>query len=114
NNLQGKNRLTSGKEVIERVKNAVEKEYGAPIANKVFSQFANNEFAENGEGIDVSGLKKIHRAIERELSPHSATLYIWKPSNHSNLGHPTLQIGQGRLLLNTEDAQNNHKENYIS
>lgn len=58
NNLQGKNRLTSGKEVIERVKNAVEKEYGAPIANKVFSQFANNEFAENGEGIDVSGLKK--------------------------------------------------------
>ncbi|WP_243208940.1 MARTX multifunctional-autoprocessing repeats-in-toxin holotoxin RtxA [Proteus mirabilis] len=114
NNLQGKNRLTSGKEVIERVKNAVEKEYGAPIANKVFSQFANNEFAENGEGIDVSGLKKIHRAIERELSPHSATLYIWKPSNHSNLGHATLQIGQGRLLLNTEDAQNNHKENYIS
>ncbi|MEY0159926.1 hypothetical protein AB7W30_25880, partial [Providencia manganoxydans] len=104
----------SGKEVIERVKNAVEKEYGAPIANKVFSQFANNEFAENGEGIDVSGLKKIHRAIERELSPHSATLYIWKPSNHSNLGHATLQIGQGRLLLNTEDAQNNHKENYIS
>lgn len=28
--------------------------------------------------------------------------------------HATLQIGQGRLLLNTEDAQNNHKENYIS
>lgn len=114
NNLQGQNKLISGKEAIERVKNAVEKEYGAPIANKVFSQFSNNQFAENGDGIDVSGLKKIHQAIERELSPHSATLYIWKPSTHSELGHATLQIGQGRLRLNTEEAQNNHKENYVS
>lgn len=113
-NLQGQDRLISGKKAIDRVKDAVEKEYGALIANKVFSQFTNDELAENGGGIDVSGVKKIHRAIEREISPYSATLYLWKPSAHSELGHATLQIGQGRLLLNTEETQNNHKENYVS
>lgn len=113
-NLQGQDTLTSGKKSIELVKATVEKEYGTTVANNVFNQFAANELAENGHGIDVTGLKKIHQAIEQDLSPYSATLHIWKPSDHSLLGHVSLQIGQGRLQLNTDDAQNNHKENYVS
>lgn len=113
-NLQGQDTLISGKNAIGLVKSTVEKEYGADVANRVFSQFADNELAENGRGIDVTGLKKIHRAIEQEVSPFSATLYIWRPSNYSQLGHATLQIGQGRLQLDTDETQNSHKENYVS
>nr|MBO8919395.1 hypothetical protein [Proteus mirabilis] len=92
----------------------VKKEYGSEITNQVFNQFTENEFAQNGHGIDLSGLKKIHQAIEQQVSPISSTLYIWKPSKHSRLGHAALQIGSGRLQLDSDSVQDNHDDNYVS
>ena len=59
-------------------------------------------------------MKKIHQAIEQQVSPISSTLYIWKPSKHSRLGHAALQIGSGRLQLDSDSVQDNHDNNYVS
>ena len=114
NNLQNQDKLISGKNAIASIKRLVEKEYGSEITNQVFNQFTENEFARNGHGIDLSGLKKIHREIEQQVSPISSTLYIWKPSKHSRLGHAALQIGSGRLQLDSDGIQDNHENNYVS
>lgn len=114
NNLQNQDKLISGKNAITSIKRLVEKEYGSEITNQVFNQFTENEFARNGHGIDLSGLKKIHQAIEQQVSPISSTLYIWKPSKHSRLGHAALQIGSGRLQLDSDSVQDNHDNNYVS
>ncbi|WP_099074824.1 MARTX multifunctional-autoprocessing repeats-in-toxin holotoxin RtxA [Proteus alimentorum] len=114
NNLQNQDKLISGKNAIASIKRLVEKEYGSEITNQVFNQFTENEFARNGHGIDLSGLKKIHREIEQQVSPISSTLYIWKPTKHSRFGHAALQIGSGRLQLDRNNMQNNQKNNYVS
>ncbi|SPZ03328.1 toxin [Proteus mirabilis] len=98
----------------QALKDWSKKEYGSEITNQVFNQFTENEFAQNGHGIDLSGLKKIHQAIEQQVSPISSTLYIWKPSKHSRLGHAALQIGSGRLQLDSDSVQDNHDNNYVS
>ncbi|MDF4535580.1 RTX toxin RtxA, partial [Vibrio parahaemolyticus] len=59
-------------------------------------------------------LNKVHQAIEQHLSPVSATLYIWKPSDHSALGHAALQIGQGRTQLEGQAAADFNQQNYVS
>ncbi|MBN8157110.1 hypothetical protein J0J30_24245, partial [Vibrio vulnificus] len=48
------------------------------------------------------------------MSPVSATMYIWKPSDHSTLGHAALQIGQGRTQLEGQTAADFNKQNYVS
>ncbi|GIB78530.1 RTX protein [Vibrio cholerae] len=72
------------------------------------------DLAKDGKGIDIAGLNKVHQAIEQHLSPVSATLYIWKPSDHSALGHAALQIGQGRTQLEGQAAADFNQQNYVS
>ncbi|WP_118988082.1 MARTX multifunctional-autoprocessing repeats-in-toxin holotoxin RtxA, partial [Photorhabdus sp. CRCIA-P01] len=99
---------------VEQVKAAVIKEYGQDVSDAVFSNLKVSDLSNDGKGIDVSGLRKIHQAIEQHLSPISATLFVWKPSDHSQLGHVAMQIGQGRAHINADDAGAINEKNYVS
>ncbi|ETS29260.1 RtxA repeat/Peptidase C80 family [Photorhabdus khanii NC19] len=99
---------------VEQVKAAVIKEYGQDVSDAVFSNLKASDLSNDGKGIDVSGLRKIHQAIEQHLSPISATLFVWKPSDHSQLGHVAMQIGQGRAHINADDAGAINEKNYVS
>ncbi|QTL38893.1 MARTX multifunctional-autoprocessing repeats-in-toxin holotoxin RtxA [Xenorhabdus budapestensis] len=99
---------------LQQVMAAVTKEYGQDVTNAVFSKLSARDLAKDGRGIDIAGLKKIHLAIEQHLSPVSATLYVWRPSEYSTLGHVALQIGQGRVLVNADDAKHLNEINYVS
>ncbi|HFG2029517.1 TPA: MARTX multifunctional-autoprocessing repeats-in-toxin holotoxin RtxA [Vibrio cholerae] len=111
-----RNFLAEGKAdtALVKVKTAVAQEYGQEIADGVFSQLSAHDLAENGKGIDISGLKRVHRSIEQAVSPVSATLYIWKPSDHSFVGHTALQIGQGRAHVDPKETSAFNKSNYVS
>ncbi|MFG5066785.1 MARTX multifunctional-autoprocessing repeats-in-toxin holotoxin RtxA [Vibrio cholerae] len=106
--------LGSSEAVIEKVKLAVSNEYGQTIADTIFAGLTAHDLAKDGKGIDIAGLKKVHLAIEQHLSPVSATLFLWKPSDHSALGHAALQIGQGRNQINTDQALAYNQSNYVS
>ncbi|MDC9580144.1 MARTX multifunctional-autoprocessing repeats-in-toxin holotoxin RtxA [Xenorhabdus sp. PR6a] len=113
-NIQIAMKAQSAQNAVEQIKATVSREYGQPIADAVFANVQAHELAKDGKGIDVSGLRKVHQAIEQQLSPVSATLFVWKPSDHSRLGHAALQIGQGRTQINAEDAGKFNKKNYVS
>ncbi|EGQ9836017.1 MARTX multifunctional-autoprocessing repeats-in-toxin holotoxin RtxA [Vibrio cholerae] len=100
--------------VLEKVKSAVSNEYGQTVADTIFAGLSAKDLAKDGKGIDIAGLNKVHQAIEQHLSPVSATLYIWKPSDHSALGHAALQIGQGRTQLEGQAAADFNQQNYVS
>ncbi|CCN86051.1 putative Adenylate cyclase [Vibrio nigripulchritudo SFn27] len=104
----------NGQDVVDRVKASVAKEYGQSLAEEVFTQLTSKDLAKDGKGLDISGLQNIHRSIEQAISPFSATLYVWKPSEHSRLGHTALQIGQGRTHVKPEDASAYNQNNYVS
>ncbi|HGS4572062.1 TPA: MARTX multifunctional-autoprocessing repeats-in-toxin holotoxin RtxA [Vibrio cholerae] len=106
--------LGNSEAVIEKVKLAVSNEYGQTIADTIFAGLTAHDLAKDGKGIDIAGLKKVHLAIEQHLSPVSATLFLWKPSDHSALGHAALQIGQGRNQINTDQALAYNQSNYVS
>lgn len=106
--------LGNSEAVIEKVKLAVSNEYGQTIADTIFAGLTAHDLAKDGKGIDITGLKKVHLAIEQHLSPVSATLFLWKPSDHSALGHAALQIGQGRNQINTDQALAYNQSNYVS
>ncbi|HFG2430853.1 TPA: MARTX multifunctional-autoprocessing repeats-in-toxin holotoxin RtxA [Vibrio cholerae] len=106
--------LGNSEAVIEKVKLAVSNEYGQTIADTIFAGLTAYDLAKDGKGIDIAGLKKVHLAIEQHLSPVSATLFLWKPSDHSALGHAALQIGQGRNQINTDQALAYNQSNYVS
>ncbi|MDX7987774.1 MARTX multifunctional-autoprocessing repeats-in-toxin holotoxin RtxA [Xenorhabdus sp. 12] len=113
-NIQIAMKAESAEKAVEQLKAAVTKEYGQSVAETVFANLQPRDLAKDGKGIDVSGLKKVHQAIEQQLSPISATLFVWKPSDHSRLGHAALQIGQGRVQISAEDAGDFNEKNYVS
>ncbi|WP_187653017.1 MARTX multifunctional-autoprocessing repeats-in-toxin holotoxin RtxA [Xenorhabdus sp. PB62.4] len=113
-NIQIAMKAASAETAVEQIKAAVSREYGQSVAENVFATLQSRDLSKDGKGIDVSGLRKIHQAIEQQLSPVSATLFVWKPSDHSRLGHAALQIGQGRIQLNAEDAGEFNEKNYVS
>ncbi|OTA16515.1 Autotransporter adhesin [Xenorhabdus vietnamensis] len=113
-NIQIATKLESAEKAVEQVKAAVTKEYGQSVSDSVFSNLTALELSKDGKGIDVSGLRKVHQAIEQQLSPVSATLFVWKPSDHSRLGHAALQIGQGRVQISAENAGEFNEKNYVS
>lgn len=106
--------LGGSEAVLEKVKSAVSNEYGQTVADTIFAGLSVKDLAKDGKGIDIAGLKKVHLAIEQHLSPVSATLFLWKPSDHSALGHAALQIGQGRNQINADQAQAYNQSNYVS
>ncbi|EOX1539194.1 MARTX multifunctional-autoprocessing repeats-in-toxin holotoxin RtxA [Vibrio cholerae] len=106
--------LGSREAVLEKVKLTVSNEYGQTVADTIFAGLSAKDLAKDGKGIDITGLKKVHLAIEQHLSPVSATLFLWKPSDHSALGHAALQIGQGRNQINTDQALAYNQSNYVS
>ncbi|MFA0902998.1 MARTX multifunctional-autoprocessing repeats-in-toxin holotoxin RtxA [Vibrio cholerae] len=106
--------LGNSEAVIEKVKLAVSNEYGQTIADTIFAGLTAHDLAKDGKGIDIAGLKKVHLAIEQHLSPVSATLFLWKPSDHSALGHAALQISQGRTQLEGQTAADFNQQNYVS
>ncbi|OTA18699.1 RTX cytotoxin [Xenorhabdus beddingii] len=113
-NIQIAMKTESAEKAVEQVKSAITKEYGQSVADTVFSNLSAPELSKDGKGIDISGLRKVHQAIEQQLSPVSATLFVWKPSDHSRLGHAALQIGQGRVQINAEKAGEFNQKNYVS
>nr|ADV76432.1 RTX toxin RtxA [Vibrio vulnificus] len=113
-NLANIEQLGGSEAVLEKVKSAVSNEYGQVVADTIFAGLSANDLAKDGKGIDIAGLNKVHKAIEDHLSPVSATMYIWKPSDHSALGHAALQIGQGRTQLEGQAAVEFNKQNYVS
>ncbi|MGL0945117.1 MARTX multifunctional-autoprocessing repeats-in-toxin holotoxin RtxA [Vibrio vulnificus] len=113
-NLATIDQLGGSDAVLEKVKAAVSHEYGQAVADTIFAGLSANELAKDGKGIDIAGLNKVHQAIEQHMSPVSATMYIWKPSDHSTLGHAALQIGQGRTQLEGQAAADFNKQNYVS
>ncbi|MBD2813618.1 MARTX multifunctional-autoprocessing repeats-in-toxin holotoxin RtxA [Xenorhabdus sp. Flor] len=113
-NIQIATKAESAENAIEQVKASITREYGQSVTETVFSNLNARDLAKDGKGIDVSGLKKIHQAIEQQLSPISATLFIWKPSDHSRLGHAALQIGHGRIEVSAENAGEFNEKNYVS
>ncbi|MCC8464666.1 MARTX multifunctional-autoprocessing repeats-in-toxin holotoxin RtxA [Photorhabdus bodei] len=113
-NIHINQKAESSDKAVEQVKAAVIKEYGQDVSDAVFSNLKASDLSMDGKGIDVSGLGKIHQAIEQHLSPISATLFVWKPSDHSELGHVAMQIGQGRAHINTDDAGAINEKNYVS
>ncbi|TQP15930.1 MARTX multifunctional-autoprocessing repeats-in-toxin holotoxin RtxA [Vibrio cholerae] len=106
--------LGSREAVLEKVKLTVSNEYGQTVADTVFAGLSAKDLAKDGKGIDIAGLNKVHQAIEQHLSPVSATLFLWKPSDHSALGHAALQIGQGRTQLEGQAAADFNQQNYVS
>ncbi|EOX4256253.1 MARTX multifunctional-autoprocessing repeats-in-toxin holotoxin RtxA [Vibrio cholerae] len=106
--------LGSREAVLEKVKLTVSNEYGQTVADTVFAGLSAKDLAKDGKGIDITGLKKVHLAIEQHLSPVSATLFLWKPSDHSALGHAALQISQGRTQLEGQAAADFNQQNYVS
>ncbi|MCX9456056.1 MARTX multifunctional-autoprocessing repeats-in-toxin holotoxin RtxA [Vibrio sp. R-1] len=113
-NLANIDLLGSREAVLEKVKLTVSNEYGQTVADTIFAGLSAKDLAKDGKGIDIAGLKKVHLAIEQHLSPVSATLFLWKPSDHSALGHAALQIGQGRNQINTYQALAYNQSNYVS
>ncbi|ENM3906452.1 MARTX multifunctional-autoprocessing repeats-in-toxin holotoxin RtxA [Vibrio cholerae] len=113
-NLANIDLLGSREAVLEKVKSAVSNEYGQTVADTIFAGLSAKDLAKDGKGIDIAGLNKVHQAIEQHLSPVSATLYIWKPSDHSALGHAALQIGRGRTQLEGQAAADFNQQNYVS
>ncbi|WP_161418171.1 MARTX multifunctional-autoprocessing repeats-in-toxin holotoxin RtxA [Vibrio cholerae] len=113
-NLANIDLLGSREAVLEKVKLTVSNEYGQTVADTIFAVLSAKDLAKDGKGIDIAGLNKVHQAIEQHLSPVSATLYIWKPSDHSALGHAALQIGQGRTQLEGQAAADFNQQNYVS
>ncbi|WP_047678769.1 MULTISPECIES: MARTX multifunctional-autoprocessing repeats-in-toxin holotoxin RtxA [Xenorhabdus] len=113
-NIQIATKTESAEKAIEQVKTSITREYGQSVTEIVFSNLNARDLAKDGKGIDISGLKKIHQAIEQQLSPISATLFIWKPSDHSRLGHAALQIGHGRIEVSAENAEEFNEKNYVS
>lgn len=113
-NLATIDQLGGSDAVLEKVKAAVSHEYGQAVADTIFAGLSANDLAKDGKGIDIAGLNKVHKAIEQHMSPVSATMYIWKPSDHSTLGHAALQIGQGRTQLEGQAAADFNKQNYVS
>lgn len=113
-NLANIDLLGSREAVLEKVKLTVSNEYGQTVADTIFAGLSAEDLAKDGKGIDIAGLNKVHQAIEQHLSPVSATLYIWKPSDHSALGHAALQIGQGRTQLEGQAATDFNQQNYVS
>ncbi|EJL6288099.1 MARTX multifunctional-autoprocessing repeats-in-toxin holotoxin RtxA [Vibrio cholerae] len=113
-NLANIDLLGSREAVLEKVKLTVSNEYGQTVADTIFAGLSAKDLAKDGKGIDIAGLNKVHQAIEQHLSPVSATLYIWKPSDHSALGHAALQIGQGRTQLEGQAATDFNQQNYVS
>ncbi|EGR0229455.1 MARTX multifunctional-autoprocessing repeats-in-toxin holotoxin RtxA [Vibrio vulnificus] len=113
-NLAIIDKLGGSDAVLEKVKAAVSHEYGQVVADTIFAGLSANDLAKDGKGIDIAGLNKVHQAIEQHMSPVSATMYIWKPSDHSALGHAALQIGQGRTQLEGQAAADFNKQNYVS
>ncbi|EPV6952426.1 MARTX multifunctional-autoprocessing repeats-in-toxin holotoxin RtxA [Vibrio vulnificus] len=113
-NLANIDKLGGSDAVLEKVKAAVTHEYGQVVADTIFARLSANDLAKDGKGIDIAGLNKVHQAIEQHMSPVSATMYIWKPSDHSTLGHAALQIGQGRTQLEGQAAADFNKQNYVS
>ncbi len=113
-NLANIDQLGGSDAVLEKVKAAVSHEYGQAVADTIFAGFSANDLAKDGKGIDIAGLNKVHQAIEQHMSPVSATMYIWKSSDHSTLGHAALQIGQGRTQLEGQAAADFNKQNYVS
>ncbi|OXX50615.1 RTX toxin RtxA [Vibrio sp. V12_P9A6T4] len=113
-NLANIDQLGGSDAVLDKVKVAVSHEYGQAVADTIFAGFSANDLAKDGKGIDIAGLNKVHQAIEQHMSPVSATMYIWKPSDHSTLGHAALQIGQGRTQLEGQAAADFNKQNYVS
>ncbi|EKF9069076.1 MARTX multifunctional-autoprocessing repeats-in-toxin holotoxin RtxA [Vibrio cholerae] len=113
-NLANIDKLGGSDAVLEKVKAAVSHEYGQVVADTIFAGLSANDLAKDGKGIDIAGLNKVHQAIEQHMSPVSATMYIWKPSDHSTLGHAALQIGQGRMQLEGQAAADFNKQNYVS
>ncbi|NDK97239.1 MARTX multifunctional-autoprocessing repeats-in-toxin holotoxin RtxA, partial [Photorhabdus laumondii subsp. laumondii] len=113
-NIHINQKAESADKAVEQVKAAVIQEYGQDISDAVFSNLKASDLSNDGKGIDVSGLRKIHQAIEQYLSPISATLFVWKPSAHSLLGHGAMQIGQGRAHVNADIAGFINKRNYAS
>ncbi|ELK8308046.1 TPA: MARTX multifunctional-autoprocessing repeats-in-toxin holotoxin RtxA [Vibrio vulnificus] len=113
-NLATIDQLGGSDAVLEKVKAAVTHEYGQVVADTIFARLSANDLAKDGKGIDIAGLNKVHQAIEQHMSPVSATMYIWKPSDHSTLGHAALQIGQGRTQLEGQAAADFNKQNYVS
>ncbi|HFG2072480.1 TPA: MARTX multifunctional-autoprocessing repeats-in-toxin holotoxin RtxA [Vibrio cholerae] len=113
-NLANIDLLGSREAVLEKVKLTVSNEYGQTVADTIFAGLSAKDLAKDGKGIDIAGLNKVHQAIEQHLSPVSATLYIWKPSDHSALGHAALQISQGRTQLEGQAAADFNQQNYVS
>ncbi|HGE6133808.1 TPA: MARTX multifunctional-autoprocessing repeats-in-toxin holotoxin RtxA [Vibrio cholerae] len=113
-NLANIDLLGSREAVLEKVKSAVSNEYGQTVADTIFAGLSAKDLAKDGKGIDIAGLNKVHQAVEQHLSPVSATLYIWKPSDHSALGHAALQIGQGRTQREGQAAADFNQQNYVS
>ncbi|ORP15781.1 RTX toxin RtxA [Vibrio cholerae] len=113
-NLANIDLLGSREAMLEKVKLTVSNEYGQTVADTIFAGLSAKDLAKDGKGIDIAGLNKVHQAIEQHLSPVSATLYIWKPSDHSALGHAALQIGQGRTQLEGQAAADFNQQNYVS
>lgn len=113
-NLANIDQLGGSDAVLEKVKAAVSHEYGQVVADTIFAGLSANDLAKDGKGIDIAGLNKVHQAIEQHMSPVSATMYIWKPSDHSTLGHAALQIGQGRTQLEGQAVADFNKQNYVS
>lgn len=113
-NLANIDLLGSREAVLEKVKSAVSNEYGQTVADTIFAGLSAKDLAKDGKGIDIAGLNKVHQAIEQHMSPVSATMYIWKPSDHSTLGHAALQIGQGRTQLEGQAAADFNQQNYVS
>ncbi|WP_084720279.1 MARTX multifunctional-autoprocessing repeats-in-toxin holotoxin RtxA [Vibrio neptunius] len=113
-NLAKIDQLGGSDAVLEKVKASVSHEYGQAIADSIFAGLSANELAKDGKGIDITGLNRVHQALEQHMSPVSATMYIWKPSDHSALGHAALQIGQGRTQIDAQAAADFNKQNYVS
>ncbi|MBS9437878.1 MARTX multifunctional-autoprocessing repeats-in-toxin holotoxin RtxA [Photorhabdus noenieputensis] len=68
-NIQINQKAENSDKAIEQIKAAVIKEYGQDVSDAVFSNLKASDLSNNGKGIDISGLRKIHQAIENMSAP---------------------------------------------
>ncbi|MCW7547488.1 MARTX multifunctional-autoprocessing repeats-in-toxin holotoxin RtxA [Photorhabdus sp. APURE] len=94
-NIHINQKVESADKAVEQVKAAVIKEYGQDVSDAVFSHLKASDLSNDGKGIDISGLRKIHQAIENVSAlsgSQSKDHHVEKKSLFQEVGYAIFDI----------------------
>ncbi|WP_449592748.1 C80 family cysteine peptidase [Photorhabdus tasmaniensis] len=101
-NIHINQKAESADKAVEQVKAAVIKEYGQDVSDAVFSNLKASDLSNDGKGIDIFGLRKIHQAIEHVSIPsgsQSENHDVAKKNLFQEVGYTIFDIKAGGKQL---------------